>query len=383
MSPAARPIARVPGAKAIVVLFIAAITTPALGLAIGFDRRVVSESEMRELASWPAWEWRRDAAIEWPAQFQQYFEDHFALRARLIDARSRLMWSWLGTPAFDTVIAGRGDWLFYADDGALRDWVQSEPFPAEELEDWRKTLVARRAFLARRGIPFLFVIAADKHMIYPEHMPEHLLRMRDDYRADQLVAYVRQTTPDFPILDLRHSLLEAKSSELLYHRYDTHWNDRGALVAYQTIARELQRWFPALAPLRREDFETDPTVPSGDKTTMLGLVDKGKQAMPGLVLRGGARHRVIAPARPDAYGEDPLLIIEHVDQSLPTAMVFRDSFGARLIPYLSEHFRHVEYFWQNELDYEEIVRQRPDVVIQEFVARHFFTYGPYRPLIPE
>jgi alginate O-acetyltransferase complex protein AlgJ len=383
MSSAAGPIDRVPGAKAIVALFLVAIVTPGLGLALGVDRRVVSESEMRELAPWPAWSWQRDEIVGWPAKFRQYFEDHFALRARLIDARSRLLWSWMGASPSDTVIAGRGDWLFYADDGALRDWVQAEPFPPEELEDWRQTLVARRAFLARRGIPFLFVIAADKQMVYPEYMPEHLRRMRDDYRADQLIAYLRRTAPDFPILDVRPSLLAAKSAELLYHRYDTHWNDRGALVAYQAIVRELQRWLPGITPLRREDFHTDPAVPSGDKTAMLGLIDPGKQAMPGLVLRGGARHRVIAPARPDAYGEDPLLIVEHDDQSLPSALVFRDSFGARLIPYLSEHFRHVEYYWQNELDYEEIERQRPDVVIQEFVARHFFTYGPYRPLIPE
>jgi|CXWL01.1.fsa_nt_gi hypothetical protein len=382
-APEHRTRSEVPGARAIVALFLVVITTPGVGLALGLGRTAVSESEMRELASWPVWSWRLDRIAAWSDAFLSYFDDHFALRAQLIDWRSRALWTWLRTPAFDAVIAGRHGWLFFGDDGGLRDWVQEEPFSARELADWRETLVRRRAFLARRGIPFLFVIAPDKQMIYPEHMPETLGRLRGDYRADQLMAYMRQTTPDFDILDLREALEAAKSSELLYHRYDTHWNDRGALVAYQTIARSLRRWLPGLTPLQRRDFLTDASVPSGDKTTLLGLIDEGKRGMPGLVLRRGAGYRVVAPARPDAYGEDPILIIEHRDQTLPTALVFRDSFGARLIPYLSEHFRHVEYYWQNELDYETIERERPDVVIQEFVARHFFTYGSYPRMIPE
>lgn len=373
----------VPGAAAIIVLFIAVIAFPGVGLALGFGRNALSESEMRELAPWPAWSWSLEGLKGWPGGFERYFEDHFALRAQLIGWRSTALWTWLRASASDTVLAGRDGWLFYADDGGVSDWTQVEPFSERELADWRETLVGRRAFLAKRGIPFLFVVAPDKQMVYPEHMPGSLRRLRDDYRVDQLIAYMRTTTPDFEILDLRGPLLTAKSSELLYDRYDTHWNDRGALVAYQAIAHALKQWFPLLTPLERRDFDTDASVPSGDSTTMLGLIDEGKRSMPGLVLRRGAGYRVIAPANPDPYGEDGLLIVEHRDRTLPTAMVFRDSFGARLIPYLSEHFRRVAYYWQNELDYEDIERQRPDIVIQEFVARHFFTYGPYPPMIPE
>ena len=373
----------VPGAAALVALFIVVVTVPGIGLALGFGRTTLSESEMRSLAKWPAWSWQLDRLAAWPGAFQQYFDDHFALRAKLIEWRSALLWTWLRTSASDTVLAGKDGWLFYADDGGLRDWTQEEPFRVSELADWRKTLVGRRAFLTKRGIPFLFVIAPDKQMVYPENMPDSLHRLRDDFRADQLIAYMHETTPDFEILDLRNALRAAKASELLYHHYDTHWNDRGALVAYQAIARAWRQWFPTLTPLERGDFDTDGAVPSGDKTTMLGLVDEGKRTMPGLVLRRGVGYRVVAPAHPDAYGEDAIVVTEHRDKTLPTAMVFRDSFGGRLIPYLSEHFRRVAYYWENELEYDDIERQRPDIVIQEFVARHLFIYGPYPPEIPE
>ena len=198
------------GELAIVVLFLVIIAVPGLGLALGLDRARISESEMRELADWPEWSWTRKDLAAWPDAFQTYFEDHFTLRNWLINRRASFLWHRFGTTSSDTVIGGKQDWLFYAADGSLDDWIQLKPFSPSDLEKWRQLLVRRRAFLTRRGIPFLFVIAPDKQMIYPEYMPDTLRRLRDDFRADQLIAYMARTTPDFQILDLRPPLIAAK-----------------------------------------------------------------------------------------------------------------------------------------------------------------------------
>lgn len=380
MTPATVP---VPGARWLVVLFLVAITTPGFGLLLGLDRATVSESEMRELVPAPVFPNTLADLAAWPGAFERYFDDHFAFRNRLIDGRAMLLWKGLRTSASDTVIAGKNDWLFYAADGGIDDWTQAEPFTQVELDTWRETLVRRQAFLSRRGIPFLFVIAPDKQMIYPEQMPDSLRRLRQDYRADQLAAFMKTRAPDVRIVDLRPSVIGAKSGELLYHRYDTHWNDRGALAGYQAMVAALREWFPSMRPLQRGDFDTSPSVPSGDKTTMLGLRDAGKIAMPGLVLRRGEGYRVVEPAVPDPYGEVGMLVTEHRDRALPRAIVYRDSFAGRLVPFLSEHFSHATYYWQNEFDFADIERDKPDVVIQEFVARHFYAYVPYPGIIPE
>lgn len=338
---------------------------------------------MRELAPAPASPRTLADLVAWPGAFEHYFDDRFAFRNRLIDGRAMLLWKGLRTSASETVIAGKSDWLFYAADGGIDDWTQEEPFTPDELETWRETLVKRQAFLSRRGIPFLFVIAPDKQMIYPEHMPDSLRRLRQDYRADQFAAFMRARAPEVRIVDLRSTVIAAKSAEPLYHRYDTHWNDRGALAGYQAIMTALREWFPAMRPLQRSDFDTDPSVPSGDKTTMLGLRDASKATMPGLVLRRGQGYRVVEPVVPDPYGEVGRLVTEHRDRSLPTTIVYRDSFAGRLIPFLSEHFSQATYYWQNEFEFADIERDKPDVVIQEFVARHFYAYVPYPGIIPE
>ncbi len=365
----------------VIILFVAVIAAPALGLLLGLDRATISEAEMRELAAWPQWSWVRRDVAAWPDKFQQYFEDHFAFRSRLIHWQTAVLWHLLRTSSSDTVIAGKHGWLFYADDGGFEDYLQTDPFEPEQLERWRLTLDRAHDWLDKRGVHFLFVIAPDKQMIYPEHMPDSLHRMRDDYRADQLIAYLRaHSTID--VLDLRPAIIAAKPTALLYHLYDTHWNDRGALVGYQEIAKRLHRWFPVIQPLTRADFDSSPSTPSGDKTTMLGLVDRGKVTMPGLVPRRGRSATIVEPQKPDPYGEDGRVATEIAGTTLPRAVMFRDSFASRLIPYLSEHFSHIVYQWQSDFDVDLVQQEHPDVVIQEVVGRHLYTFVPTPELVP-
>jgi len=369
------------GDAALVALFLAMIAVPGLGIVAGVDREQVSEAEMRRLTDFPEWSWRRDQLATWPDRFQRYFNDRFAFRNALIHLQAVVLWHGFHTSASETVIAGKGDWLFYADDGGIQDYVQAEPFTEAQLQQWQRTLERARDWLASRGTRFLFVVAPDKQMIYPELMPASLHRLHDDYHADQFLAYMRAHST-VEVLDLRPALLEAKPHELLYHHYDTHWNDRGALIGYQQIASRLHRWFPAIEPLQRADFITSPAAPSGDKTTMLGLVDRGKVTMPGLVPRRGWSSRVVLPAHPDPYGEDGTVVTE-AGGTLPRAVMFRDSFASRLIPYLSEHFSRILYQWQNDFDPDLVRRENPDVVIQEFVGRHFINFVPTPELVPD
>jgi hypothetical protein len=47
-----------------------------------------------------------------------------------------------------------------------------------------------------------------------------------------------------------------------------------------------------------------------------------------------------------------------------------------LTPFLSEHFRRIVYTCKYPLDRELIERERPDLVIQEFVERSFMANFP-------
>ena len=74
---------------------------------------------------------------------------------------------------------------------------------------------------------------------------------------------------------------------------------------------------------------------------------------------------------------DARLVTEQPDRSRPRAVIFRDSFGSALIPFLSEHFSRALYLWQYNFDPAIVTEERPSVVIQEWVGRRLATMLPY------
>ncbi len=362
--------------RTLVAVFMAAILLPGIGTLLGVDRTSLS-GENRNLAAGPGLPTTWSAARAFPDAFSRYFEDRFAFRARLVRWQARLRFQALHSSPTPDVVTGRDGWLYYAADGAREDFGRNEPFPAKELETWRLTLQHTQDWLAARGITYLFVIAPDKHAVYPEFLPRSLHPVRDGSRIDDLVGYLaRHSTVH--VLDLRPALLVAKTRERLYHRTDTHWNDRGAYVAYGQILERLRQRVPGLEPLGREAFEPrEERSPGMDLAGMLGLTDVLSEEELILHPRRPRVALTVDPARPDPHGMEARLITEIPGSQRPRALIFRDSFGSALIPFLSEHFSRAIYLWQYDVDPQIVATERPDVVIQEWVGRRLQTLLPY------
>lgn len=357
--------------RILIAVFVAAIALPGVGTLLHLDREAAS-GEKRELAPFPSLHPDWASLRSFPDGFARYFEDNFAFRTRLVRWQAAIRLNALHVSPSPAVVAGRNGWLFYADDGALQDYVDEKPFTRDELEAWRLTLQHTQDWLHERGISYLFVIAPDKHVIYPELFPASVHRLHDQSRMDQLVAYLRANST-VNVLDLRPALLNARAHERVYHRTDTHWNDRGAFAGYQEIADRL-----GLHPLPRADFEAEDVKTEGrDLAGMLGLTDVLSEDDLRLAPRRARRAQIVEPAHPNAFYEDARIVTEQTDRSLPRAVVFRDSFASALIPFLSEHFSRAVYLWQNDFDPEVVEQEHPAMVIQEWVGRHLDNQWPY------
>ena len=364
-------------AIALVATFVAALVTPGVVMLAGVDHEVPA-GENRDLAPRPARPDTWAALRAFPAAAAHYFEDHFGLRARLVRWQALLRLRLLGSSASPDVIVGKDGWLFYAGDGAAEDMASAVPFTLDELETWRTTLEHTRDWMEAHGIAYLFVLAPDKHAVYPEHLPASIHRVGAETRTDALVDYLREHST-VPVLDLRGVLTAAKEKERLYHRTDTHWNDRGAFTASQAIWQRLTPRFGA--PVRERDAFADQavTVPGFDLAGMLGVAGGVTESDLRLVPRVPLRARIVEPAHPDTRLMDARLVTEHPDRTLPRAVMFRDSFGSALVPFLSEHFSRAVYLWQYNVDPDVVLRERPQVVIQEWVGRRLSTMPPYDP----
>jgi hypothetical protein len=369
------------GGKLLVALFLIVISLPLAANLAGVDGADPG-AENRELAPFPRIDgtWASIAAL--PANLGLWFDDHFGFRSVLVQwyGESRLFV--FGVSPSPAVVKGRDGWFFYAEDKAVEDYALVEPMTPHALANWRTALVRARDWLRTRGIAYLFTIAPDKHAIYGEEMPSTLVRVGDVSRTDQLFTALQDTGL---AVDVRASLFEAKGSERAYQLTDTHWNDRGGLVAYQRIVSAVRARVPATPPAwTRDDFEpVDRVVPGLDLAGMMGLMRVLRETDLTLVPRRPRRARVIEPAGAEPTAEEGRLVTEIDDPSLPRAVIFRDSFVSRLVPFLSEHFSRAVYLWQNDFDAHVVEQEHPDVVIQEIVGRHLYNFIPSPELVPE
>lgn len=312
------------------------------------------------------------------------FDGHFAFRSAFVHWQAVLRARVPGVSPLPSVIRGREGWWYYGEDGALEDIANAAPFPDHELVDWRNTLQHTRDWLAARGIAYVFVLVPDKPTIYPEFLPPTIHRRPGPSRADALAAYLRAHST-VPVVDLRPALETATRAERIYHRTDSHWNDRGALIGYQRIIAALRSQRPTLMPpLDRTAFtDVARTEPGWDLAEMLSLTRELPEDNLMLAPVTPRRARVIEPTAPHPLYIGPRLVTAVADPHLPRAVFYRDSFGSALVPFLAEHFQRLTVLWEYDVLPETIRQERPDVVIHEWAGRRLHNRGPFDAIVED
>ena len=368
--------------RAFTLLFVVAIGLPLAANFAGADGADPG-AENREMAPLPHWDRSWRSLVEYPTGFERWFEDHFGFRARLVRWYGQSRLYGLRVSPSSAVVRGQHGWLFYADDESLADYTNERPMTPQELGQWRRSLERQNDWLNQREAAYLFTVAPDKHVMYPEEMPTSVSPVGSPRRMDQLFQALQGT--GVQAIDLRAGLLAAKQVERIYHQTDTHWNDRGAFVAYQQIIGALAARVPAVGMAwTREDFEAKEVATHGlDLAGMIGLTRVLRETDLRLIPTRQRRARVVEPAGAPATEETGRLVTEIDDPELPRALIFRDSFASALVPFLSEHFSRAVYLWQDDFDAAEVLNERPRIVIQEIVGRHLYSFLPSPELVPK
>ena len=187
------------------------------------------------------------------------------------------------------------------------------------------------------------------------------------------------------VLDLRGPMKKIKKAALAYYRSDNHWTSYGAFAAYAAAMDKLGEWFPALRGAAKGDYEIDikPGLPGG-LAYMLALGDVFKENMVIFTPKWERRAKDAAVDHKHEKFFQPPIAKETGDPGLPRAVVFRDSFSHELVPFLSEHFNRIVYIWpyptalrkMRLFDKAVIEKEKPQLVIDEFVERYFTEFPP-------
>ena len=350
--------------RALIALSTTAILLPAVDMAWGIDP-TPPPAENRNLAEWPPLTLGIAALQRWPGLFEGWQRDHFGLRSTLIHWHSVLMLDVLGVSPRADVVLGKAGWLFLGTNKALDAYRCIFPFTPAALASEVAGARTRDSYLKTLGIRHMDVWAPLKHNVYPEFLPAWIQKSGGPCRFDQLREAFAKA--HLPFTDLRPAMAAAKRQGLAYHRTDTHWNARGAFFGYSAIARELSRSFKDFVPLPPERVRfVEVQRPGGDLARQLDLVQR--YAGPEVVAQ------ILAPAcrrvQPSATRPKGVkLEAFDCDNGGPRVLMFADSYGNALIPFLAESAGHLLAVEFGGFDKELIALEKPDVVIDVRVER--------------
>ena len=302
----------------------------------------------------------------WPREFSSYVDDHFILRGHIISKISRTLYNH-GISINKKIMIGQKGWLYFTIEGDLiskyRGIVTLSP---EESNEWIREMSSRVDFLKERGIACWFIIVPEKSTIYPQFLPEWCTKIGPSL-TDTLVQKLKEQEK-IKWIDLRPLLIEASKQSQVYFKYDTHWNDYGAYLAYQYVMQQIRKDVN-VSPLEMNQIRFVHKELSGDLATALSLNGYLKEDGPVVEI---LRPRVIHRTQGDYQKEGWV-----ATTSVPScrAMILCDSYvNSFMSKYLEESFSYSYFKHHNGIEFNKdlILHQKPDVVLY-FVVERFLS----------
>ena len=285
------------------------------------------------------------------SQLQDYAGDNFYLRQEMITAWSALNARGFQSSITEDVVLGGDGWLYFGD--TLPDYAGLDPMTEREIFSAARNLALISQYCESRGAEFLFTAAPNKNSLYPEHMPA-LPRNDLPSNADRLAEELARQGVDY--LDC-FALFRGRE-ETLYFKTDSHWNGKGAALAADAVNAALgrdSRYFDG--PFSREE------VHKGDLYDMLYPAGDGLEE--DQVYGGELAFDYDAPIR----SAENLTIMTHGGGE-GSLLMFRDSFGNNLYPYLADSFDGALFSRSMPYRLDLVSQREADFVVAELVERN-------------
>ncbi len=288
--------------------------------------------------------------------FDTWLTDRVPFRAAMIRAASFVREHVFRTGS-DEVIVGEDGFLFFAE--TVPDYCGLERMSDTDVALTVDRLTALSDRISASGGRLLLAVAPNKNTVYPDKMPAAFRSIAASAPSDTDRLYDALAVRGVGFADLRPALRGTET--LTYHKRDTHWNGMGAALAIETIMDALSlpyEPYSALSVVSADGFvcDLDELLYPGAGHTFGDLVPDADLAS-AYVFTSAASDSMSLRLATRGEGKGRLL-------------VWRDSFGSALIPYLSAAFEEVRYERGEPYDLTLIDTYRPDVVLIVIAERN-------------
>ncbi len=289
-----------------------------------------------------------------------WFEDHFSFRKELVTVDALIQSRLFSVSNVDTVMTGTDGWLYYTD--TLDDYLRTNTMNPRQVFNVANNVSLLQRYVTEQGAVFAFTVAPNKNSLYGEHMPWYAGRAGESAKNIDLIE-PELARAGISYVDL-FSAFE-RTDETLYLKRDSHWNEKGAVLAYNTIFDDLL--------MEHKTYETVDVLREkreiGDLNRMLYPLAAEPEWN---FYYQGERHWDYTTEPKDV---EAAWIQTACKTGTGSLLMFRDSFGNTLLPLMAEHFAEASFSKGVPYLMESYMEQyRPEVVIVEKVERNLDEY---------
>lgn len=329
------------------MIFTALLLVPSAGMLI----KGPSESENGEETVFPSVSTIDGAILP---EMGEWFESHFAFRQEFVSAYSFISETIFGTSPVSGVVTGSDGWLFYED--TVPDYQRTNILTDRQIHNTVRHLELIDEYCEENGMDFLFVIAPNKNTLYPEYMPYYIAAGEGPSNRDLIREALNDSSVDYIDFGINDTFTDPDA--VYYFRRDSHWNNMGAAIASDAMLQALN--------IAHHSYMNDPFTGVDEHMGDLEQMIHPSSVVP--------ETDVFFETMPQFTYDAP--VESNYDFRIGTKgsgemnlLMYRDSFGTALLPFMAEPFSHAFFSRSNSCQITDISSQQPDILIMEKVER--------------
>ena len=304
---------------------------------------------------------------EYTSNVERFINDDLRLRPPLLDLQRMIYVSALNrSPSPDKVVIGDDGWLFLGEyfGDIIKESKGIKTLSEEERKVMLDNVVRSKKFLRDMGVDYFLAIAPNKHTVYSEYLPI------DKAGPTILETFTKDIGNQVNFVDLKKDY-DMSGPDILFDKTNTHFNGIGAYEASNTLIKEMQKIYPDIPSLSKEDYSRAVFNPNTDELTRMLRIENKLEKI--TFMPSSGKRAKPAPKQlpvPDRFPMKNFYERRYVNEGKPyKVLVCGDSFMGQMVPFLKTQFGEITFIGENVLNTDQIMLDKPDIVVQEIVER--------------
>ncbi|MCL2487089.1 MAG: DUF4358 domain-containing protein [Oscillospiraceae bacterium] len=278
-------------------------------------------------------------------------------------------------------IVGAESFCYFVDNKA--DYERTNLINQTQINQLKDKTQKRLNDLKAKGCnaEIIYFIIPNPTEIYPEVVTSEWKRGNT---SNSLLRQFSQAVRDGggTVIDLTNTFMARKNdSYKLYHKTDSHWTEYGALIGYEELMKHIGGKYPAASPRPRSDFTISNKQRSMGDIWMMFNLDNQRSSLRETTafvdfkfVPPGGRHNVYMGNNISI--DHAVVGNEHSTNAsgsgLPSAYIFRDSFGGPFYDFLTDRFSSA--YWREwgkySFNLDDIAARNPNYIIYTITERN-------------